>query len=848
MNWTLMSSASVPKGRHGHTMLYDQGRDRTILFGGYAIDYCNDTWTYDLKSNAWSNVTSSVSPPARLYHTAAYDSKSGKMVVFGGTDAKSLFNDTWIYDPASNSWKNASPPKSPSPRERAGMAYDSESGRVVLFGGWTGKGYTNETWMYDVQNSTWKNMTFLTNPKARASHALAYDSQSDRIVLFGGKTSALVFSDETWSYDLNINKWTNVTTASRPKPKAGHALAYDSKADRIVMFGGMNTNETWSYDPGSNAWTLMKPASSPFARSEHAMSYDASGERIVLFGGDMGGDEAWLFDSSRVTWTNTNPNPSSRLGHALAYDSGRDSIVLFGGAVTGLTLAGDTWSYDLGANAWKNMNPVSRPSPRSSAAMAYDSRHGRIVLFGGTTAPSQFSNETWAYDLGNNTWTDKRPQNPPQARAYHALAYDSESDRIVLFGGNTDNGTWAYDLNNNTWEKRAPAAGPSARSLPSMSYDSESDRIVLFGGNASGANSNETWAYDYNNDTWQDMGPVLAPGAREGHAMTYSSAVDRVVTFGGWSAGSYNNETWTYDYDKNRWERIDTLTAPTPRARSGMAYDSKSGSVVLFGGMTASEPRNGETWTCWPPGNVPPSAPKMSGPSVGLKDVSLAFSVSSTDGDQDDVRYIVDWGDGKKDSTSYYASGKTVNLSHAWTSVGMYDVRAKAIDSRGTESTWSAQHQVSITAPPAPIVRSTTPANGDVNVALNTAIRINFSRMMNTTATVGAMTIVPDVYLSSKWYEQDTLLELTPPSPLVKNTTYTITISTGAESKDGAHLASSYNFSFKTADKSPPPPPPPPSFLGILVILIVFVVAIVIAIAALSLRRKKRRVRRHIKD
>jgi len=49
----------------------------------------------------------------------------------------------------------------------------------------------------------------------------------------------------------------------------------------------------------------------------------------------------------------------------------------------------------------------------------------------------------------------------PSARAGHDMAYDAESDRVILFGGETEPGsnilngeTWAYNLKSNTWEKR----------------------------------------------------------------------------------------------------------------------------------------------------------------------------------------------------------------------------------------------------------------------------------------------------------------------------------------------------------------------------------------------------------
>ena len=64
------------------------------------------------------------------------------------------------------------------------MAYDSQRGRVVLFGGYGDSGGLADTWEWD--GSTWVERTPATSPPARSGHAMAYDSQRGRVVLFGG--------------------------------------------------------------------------------------------------------------------------------------------------------------------------------------------------------------------------------------------------------------------------------------------------------------------------------------------------------------------------------------------------------------------------------------------------------------------------------------------------------------------------------------------------------------------------------------------------------------------------------------------------------------------------------------
>ena len=77
----------------------------------------------------------------------------GKIVLFGGTDskAKTYFNDTYTFDFVANAWTKVTP-VGEVPALRAGhrMAYDQVSGTVVLFGGWDGTQYYNDTWAFSL--------------------------------------------------------------------------------------------------------------------------------------------------------------------------------------------------------------------------------------------------------------------------------------------------------------------------------------------------------------------------------------------------------------------------------------------------------------------------------------------------------------------------------------------------------------------------------------------------------------------------------------------------------------------------------------------------------------------------
>ena len=294
--------------------------------------------------------------------------------------------------------------------------------------------------------------------------------------------------------------WTNRTPSTHPGARSSHSMVYDSNHDKVILFGG-DDDETWTYDLDSNTWTNMTPSTHPSARGYHSMAYDSINDKVILFGGDDGSldDETWAYDLDTNTWTNMAPStkPSARYAHSMVYDSNHDKVILFGGHDG--SRDDETWAYDLDTNTWTNMAPSTKPSARYAHSMVYDLNYDKVILFGGDDGTIFISsdNETWAYDLDANTWTNMAPSTKPSERRYHSMVYDSNHDKVILFGGlneTRDDETWAYDLDTNTWTNMTPSTHPSARYRSSMAYDSINDKVILFGG-WDGSNDDETWVF-----------------------------------------------------------------------------------------------------------------------------------------------------------------------------------------------------------------------------------------------------------------------------------------------------------------------------------------------------------------
>jgi hypothetical protein len=585
-----------------------------------------------LSGAEWIDRTAGVAPPARYWTGAAYDAARGKTVVFGGTNDQNdgqYLGDTFEYD--GRAWRALSV-DGPSPRARYGpvMAYDGARNRVVLFGGATGGGEVDDTWEWD--GSGWRDVTTATpGPAPRQLHAGAYDSRRELTVVFGGySTAAAGPLADTWQWDGT--SWASVTPVG-PAPAARwrHAVAYDASRDRLVLFGGVDASgallgDVWEWDGWR--WSQRFPAgSAPSARRGHALAYDAVRKVVVLFGGFDGTNDlqdTWVWNGT--TWSSVTPagqSPAARRNHSLVWDDLRARVVLLGGGPGTGALFQDAWEWD--GTSWQGAAPYPvNPGARYGHAVAYDSGRSRVVAFGGGSSvgypPTTYWQDTWEWD--GVSWRNVTPATPsPSARFLHAMAYDPNRKRVVLFGGGTIvNGTATYLQDTWEWDGATwtamPAVGapPSARYGHAMTYDVTNKVILLFGGYSDATRYlSDTWTWD--GTTWRNVTPSSgSPPRRYGHTLVRDAARARAVVFGGYNdLTGYLHDTWEWDEINRWWTPRYPGVIPPARYDHAALYDSDRGRTLVFGGYNPTGLGLDDVWewdgTGWtsvtPPGAGP---------------------------------------------------------------------------------------------------------------------------------------------------------------------------------------------------------------------------------------------------
>jgi hypothetical protein len=258
----------------------------------------------------------------------------------------------------------------------------------------------------------------------------------------------------------------------------------------------------------------------------------------------------------------------------VAIDGAHGSILAFGGVTLERTLFGGTSVWQSGR--WSPQQPVHRPLARSLATMSFDASRSEFVLYGGQgsvpTVPTfEHLSDTWTWTHGD--WQERTPVHVPSLFA-PVSAYDTARQRVVLFGW--DPGTYSGDGHSQTWEwngndwLRRPSGPELDRLDPGLAFDPNSNSIILFGGfNQSRGKFDDTWLLGP--DGWHQKTLNSSPPARLRAPMGFDPKLGKLLLTG--SDGLRNVWTW----DGARWAK---LQATSPFLAAPLLEDDHAGRLL----------------------------------------------------------------------------------------------------------------------------------------------------------------------------------------------------------------------------------------------------------------------------
>lgn len=288
--------------------------------------------------SAWRKLSLAHSPSARANMTMAYDPVGKNILLFGGYDGASYLNDTWIFN--GSDWVQLNPTNAPPVRTASAMAFDRVTGKMVLFGGYNGHQYLGDTWLWDGATREWTNANPATQPKAVTLPMLYIDPLNGHTGMVGGFDGNL-YRNETWQW--TGTDWLRLHPKTVLWARGAAVVANDVAHKKVVIFGGLadlNPNNTWTWN-GVN-WKMESPATQPPLVYYIPGAYDPGLGRVVMFAGASRQDATW-------TWTGDNwelvpalTPPPLMSSQGMAFDVKTNELIMFGGVI-GTTIENYTY-------------------------------------------------------------------------------------------------------------------------------------------------------------------------------------------------------------------------------------------------------------------------------------------------------------------------------------------------------------------------------------------------------------------------------------------------------------------------------------------------------------------------
>jgi len=278
---------------------------KLYVFGGLGPQWTPKAlvYEYDPATGQW---TKKKNMPLPSHHVALAE-LNGKIYVFGGfvkpekgPTAWVPIDNTWEYDPASDSWKALAP----LPTKRGSPNAAVVNGKIYVIGG---AGLhpgskeaavhparphrsldTNE--VYDPATNTWESRQ--TMPTAR-NHA-AVGVVNNKIYVIGGRVGNAFITRASNTgiveeYDPATDQW-GALKASMINPRS--AAAWGTYKGKIFVAGGEERSTgPWqrtfraveAYDPAANSWTILPDMTVP----RHGLAGDIVNGKLHLVSGDI---------------------------------------------------------------------------------------------------------------------------------------------------------------------------------------------------------------------------------------------------------------------------------------------------------------------------------------------------------------------------------------------------------------------------------------------------------------------------------------------------------------------------------------------------------------------------------
>ena len=266
-----------------------------------------------------------------------------------------------------------------------------------------------------------------------------------------------------------------------------------------------------------------------------------------------------------------------------------------------------------------------------------------LILFAGFSADNAAGNtrlnDVWVLTnanglAGTSTWSQLKPDGPlPQARDRHSAVYDAANNRMIIYGGCSQEGcrpitddVWVLSNANGlggtpTWTQLFPTSPhPPARAGHQAVYDPKTNSMIVWAGQDGGQapcfpdTYSDVWVLSNANGrggtpNWTQISPSGVPPAGQYFSTAvYDSSNNIMVVFGGLgmvdTTCQPTNAVWALSHANGTggtpvWSNIvpqDATGSPANRLHHAAVYQPITNTMIIFGGSDVNRMFLGDSW------------------------------------------------------------------------------------------------------------------------------------------------------------------------------------------------------------------------------------------------------------
>lgn len=255
-------------------------------------------------------------------------------------------------------------------------------------------------------------------------------------------------------------------------------------------------------------WKKITPTTSilPPGRRDHALGFDGKRNRLVIFGGRNQShilDDTWEYDLTANVWNDVTAVKRPEKRFSFVYGISGDYLYISTGQEVGAILYDDIWKFNLASNEWTKIQASGKKpgTVYGAAGGFYSNTSTKFYVTHGFSASKRYAS-THVFDIETNTWEEAFGDESsyiyghPNARCLAAGTMVDE-DKLLMYGGCLTGGqtggacpafdSWLFDGKKKTWKQFDYCASP--RNYPSIALLPVSNgkrKAVLYGGSEGG--------------------------------------------------------------------------------------------------------------------------------------------------------------------------------------------------------------------------------------------------------------------------------------------------------------------------------------------------------------------------